>query len=236
MFEGQFFSSHDPRLDAFTPDLDYRVASLFPPAVDRPNPQPQQPPLIGLGRGNSQRRAALRQGRHLRLLPDELTGRGVACADGYRPEPGEPLALYFGTVVLDWPPGDFVLGLGSFRRGSCTLAPSVDAGLVCRVADPPIINAALFNHSCRDATVVLRRPPELYDCALPCAVAYAKAGQPAGCRLLWDYDGGARSGNRAFTVDQARSVALRLEGIETFPCACRAPAPCPRRRWFRGPS
>lgn len=236
MFEGTFFSSVDPLLAAFTPELDARVITLLHTFADGsaagrlrlvPNALPDPTP--------TQLRLRPRQGRHLRHTPDEITGRGVSCADGYRPSPGEPLALYFGAVVLDWPAGDFVLGLDSFRRDSRTLSPSVDAGPVCRVADPPILNAALLNHSCHDATVALRRPPELLSCALPCAVAYAKHDLPPGCRLLWDYDGGPRRGGCAFTVDHTRSVELGREGIATFPCACRSPAPCPRNRYFWTP-
>ena len=204
-----FFTSGDRRLDAFTHELDARVARLFPEFVD----------------GSAAAR--------LRLLPDQPTGRGVSLADGYRPAKDEALAIYFGQVVLDWPPGDFVLALQPFRRASRTWLPFVDAGPYCRAPDPSPLNAALCNHSCHDSTVCLRRPRELADCALPCAVAYAKAGMAPGSRLLWDYDGGARSGINAFTVDFDRSVELHQSGVESVPCACRLGLPCPRSRWFR---
>jgi hypothetical protein len=38
---------------------------------------------------------------------------------------------------------------------------------------------------------------------LSCAVAYATDGMAPRSRLLWDYDGGARSGSRAFSIDLA---------------------------------
>jgi hypothetical protein len=51
--------------------------------------------------------------------------------------------------------------------------------------------------------------------------------------LLWDYDGGARRGNSGFSVNLARSLELRAEGVDSVPCACRGVLPCPRSRWFR---
>ncbi len=109
---------------------------------------------------------------------------------------------------------------------------SVQAGPACWVPDPCPFNAALCNHSFRDATVLMRQPSGMYDCALPCAVAYASTGMPAGTPLLWDYDGGAHAFNRAFSVDLARSTALRLEGVDTVQCACYGVRPCLRNRWF----
>jgi hypothetical protein len=204
-----FFTAGDPGLCEFTCELEDRIAHLFPEFVD----------------GSA--------AAHLALVPDRLTGRGLRFAAGYRPTKNEAVALYFGRVVVDCPLGDFVLALPSFRRAHRTWLPFVDAGPQCRDPDPVPINAALCNHSCHDSTVLLRQPPELRDCALPCAVAYAKPGVAAGARVLWDYDGGARSGSGAFTVDLAGRVELLQAGFDSVPCACRRALPCPRARWFR---
>jgi hypothetical protein len=168
----------------------------------------------------------------LRLRPDELNRRGLSLADGYRPAKGTPLALYFGQVVLDSPGGDYVLALDSFQREGRVWCPSVDAGPACRMPNPRLVNAALCNHSCHGATVRLRRPPELYGCALPCAVAYAADDMPLGGHLLWDYDGGSRVGNGTFSVDTALSIALSQAGVGTVRCGCSGLEPCPRNRWF----
>lgn len=204
-----FFTAGDPGLCEFTRELEDRIAYFFPEFVD----------------GSA--------AAHLVLEPDQLTGRGLRFAAGYSPAKNEAVALYFGRVVLDCPLGDFVLALPSFRRAHRTWSPLVDAGPLCRYPDPVPINAALCNHSCHGSTVHLRQPPELLDCALPCAVAYAKPGVDAGAPLLWDYDGGARAGNGAFTVDLAGRTELLRAGVDSVPCACRRDLPCPRSRWFR---
>ncbi len=180
-------------------ELDERAATLFPEFSD--------------GRASAR----------LRFRPDELTGRGVSLAEGYRPDADTALALYFGCVVAGWTTGDYVLVLLPFRKDGRTWHPSVDSVASCRTLSPPLCNAALFNHTCHDATVVLRQPVGLRGCPLPCAVAYptvTTALQPSG-RLLWDYNGRARRGNSCFSVDLARSPELRGEGVDSVPCACR---------------
>jgi hypothetical protein len=131
-----------------------------------------------------------------------------------------------------WPPN---LALPSFRRAGRTWAPSVDAGALRTEVDPFPLNAALLDHACHTVTVRLWRPSCLLDCALPCAFAFALGGLSDGCRLTWDYDGSRRAGNNGFTVDFARSLELRDEGVSTVPCACQPGRPCPRVRWFRVP-
>jgi hypothetical protein len=145
------------------------------------------------------------------------------------------LALYFGHVVAGWSTGDVVLALPTFRADGRTWHPSIDAAAACRSPNPPACNAALFNHTCHDATVVLRQPAGLRGCPLPCAAAYPTTALQPGGRLLWDYDGGARRGNSGFSVDLARSLELRRRaaGVDSVPCACRGALPCPRGRWFR---
>ena len=210
MFAGSFFSSDDRSLDPHVRELDDRVAALFPEFLD----------------GSASAR--------LRFHRDEFSGHCVSFADGYRPAPDTALALYYGSVVAGSTAGDYFLALPSFRRDGSTWHPSVDAAVCCRTRRPTPFNAALLKHSCHDATVVLRRPPQLRDCTLSCAVVYPTASLQAGGPLLWDYDGGARRGNNGFfSVDFAQSLELRGEGVDCVPCACRWPLSCPRARWFR---
>ena len=185
MFTGAFFSCDDQGLDPHVRELDARVAALFPEFTDG--------------------RAAAR----LRLHHDGPSGRGVSLAEGFQPGPDTALALYHGSVVAGWTTGDYVLALPSFRRDGRSWHPSIDAATRCRTRRPNPTNAALFNHTCHSATVVLRRPPELRDCPLSCAVAYPTAALQPGGPLLWDYDGGARRGNGGFSVDLAQSLELR---------------------------
>ena len=56
---------------------------------------------------------------------------------------------------------------------------------------------------------------------------------PPGGHILWDYDGGSRAGNKAFSVDSAHSMALGQVGLATVPCGCSGAVACPRNRWFR---
>ena len=211
MFHGTFFSSGDQDLDPFVRELDARVGLAFPELLD----------------GTAERR--------LRLVPDQITARGVELAKGANVTKDMLLAPYAGHVVLNAPPSDYVLALPRFRRAGRTWAPSVDAGALCVVARPSPLNAALLDHACHNATVRLWRPSRLRDCALPCAFAFALEGLSDGCRLTWDYDGGLRTGNNGFTVDYVRSLELRDEGIATVPCVCQRGRPCPRGRWFRVP-
>ena len=140
MFSGIFFSSDDPGLEPHVRELDARVAALFPEFTD--------------GRASAR----------LHLHHDEFSCRGVSLAEGYRPGPEAALALYYGRVVAGWTTGDYVLALPSFRRDGRVWHPSVDAAARCRTRRPNPSNAALFNHSCHDATVVLRRTtyPEFF--------------------------------------------------------------------------
>jgi hypothetical protein len=96
MFVGTLFSSGDSGLEVHVRMLDERAALLSPEFVG--------------GRAPA----------HLRLMPDELTGRGVALADGYRPTADTALALYFGHVVAGWSTGEFVLALPTFRTDGRT--------------------------------------------------------------------------------------------------------------------
>jgi hypothetical protein len=175
--------------------------------------------------------------QRLRLVPDQITGRGVELADVATVTKDTPLAIYAGSVpvVLEVPSSDNVLALPPFRRAGRTWATSVDAGHLRAAVAPSLINAALLEHTFNNATVRLCRPPSLHDCALPCAVALALDGLSGGRRLKWDYDGGHRAGNSGFTVDLKRSLELRNEGVDTIACGCQPGGLCPRGRWFRVP-
>jgi hypothetical protein len=158
MFTGILFSSSDPDLDTHVRELDERIALLFPEFAG--------------GRASA----------HLRLGLDEFSGRGVSLAPCYLPPAGEALAFYFGPVVDDGPSGEFVLDLPPFRVGGRTWHPSIDAAAVCRSPSPPAGNAALFNHTCHGATVVLRQPVELRNCRLPCAALLGARPGPSRVR------------------------------------------------------
>jgi hypothetical protein len=209
--EVKFFSAEDPGLVPFVHELDDRVAVAFPEFVD----------------GTAEQR--------LRLVPDQITGRGVELAAGASVSKDTPLAIYAGSVVLEVPSSDYVLALPPFRRAGHTWNASVGASHLRTNAAPPLINTALLEHTCHNATVRLGRPPSLRDCALPCAVALALEGLSRGRRLKWDHDGGRRAGNVGFTVDLKRSLELRNEGIDTVACGCQPGGLCPRGRWFRVP-
>jgi hypothetical protein len=139
MFHGRFFSTDDQGLDPFVRELNARVALAFPEFLD----------------GTAEQR--------LRLVPDQITGRGIELATGAHVTKDMPLAPYAGRVVLDGPPSDYVLALPTFRRAGRTWAPSVDAGELRTAVDPSPLNAALLDHACHNATVRLWRPSSLRD-------------------------------------------------------------------------
>jgi hypothetical protein len=206
MFCGRFFSAEDPGLVPFVCELDARVAVAFPEFVD----------------GRAERR--------LRLVPDQVSGRSVELAEGETVTKDDPLAIYAGRVVLEVPfrlrPGVAFVPPERRHLGRLHLRTAVA---------PSLINAALLEHTCHNATVRLGRPPSLRACALPCAVAVALDALSGGRRLKWDYDGGHRVGNSSFTVDLRRSLELRNEGVDTVACGCQPGGLCPRGRWFRVP-
>jgi hypothetical protein len=144
------------------------------------------------------------------------------------------VGLYSGDVLdsVSTPRGGYVLDLGRVRRGGRVLRLLIDGARRCSRrggAVPDLRNAALFNHTCWEASVRLGRPA---GCAFPCAVAYTTRRLEAGDSdpLRWDYDGG-RPG-AAFTVDAAEGARLSAQGVTCIPCACREGQLCPRRRWF----
>ena len=132
MFAGSIFSSGDLDLEPPVRELDARLAALFPEFLD----------------GSTS--------AHLRFRRDESSGRSVFLADGFRPAPGTALVLYYGHVADGRPAGDYVLARPSFRRDGRTWRLSVDAAVRYRTRYP-LSNAALFNHCCLDATVVLHQ-------------------------------------------------------------------------------
>lgn len=164
----------------------------------------------------------------LRLKTDQITGRGVFLADGATVPRDEPLAVYFGEVILGPADGEYVMELRRFRRLGRPLDLAIDAGPYCRRANPSPGNVALFNHACLDRTVELRYLPDL---ALPCVVAYPSPALRGGQELRFSYDGGLRSG--PYTIDTPGRDQLVADGVASVPCACRRPAPCPRGRWMR---
>jgi hypothetical protein len=206
MFGGRFFRSADGPLATFVRELDEGIASAFPEFVD----------------GSAAARVVLR--------PNQLTGLGVALADGVRFRQPTAVGLYFGDVADDVPLGEYVLALPHLRRSMRSYHPTIDAERPCRSPEPPPLNVAMYNHSCHDNTVRVR-PVRVGGCALPCVVAYALPDLPNGSPLLWDYDGGLRSG--AFSVGPRERAALQADGVDFVPCACRGLLPCPRGRWFR---
>ena len=206
MYSGRFFRSADGPLATFVRELDESIASTFPEFVD----------------GSAAARVVLR--------PDQLTGQGVALADGVRFRRPTAVGLYFGDIAEAVPLGEFVLVLPHFRRGMRSYHPTIDAERLCRLPEPPPLNVAMYNHTCHDATARVRSV-RVGSCALPCVVAYALPDLPNGSRLVWDYDGGLSRG--AFSVGPHERAALQASGVTFGPCACRGVLPGPRSRWFR---
>lgn len=205
MFHGRFFSA-EGALAPFAQELDDSIALAFPEFVDG--------------------RAAANVAWH----DDPRAGLGVALARGVHITRPTAVGLYFGDVVEGLPLGEFVLPLAPFRRGGRTHHPSVDAGRLSRLPARDPLNAAFYNHACHRETVHLARV-KVGQCGLPCTVAYAKPHLPPDCPLVWDYDGGQRSGG--FSVGPAERTRLEAAGVTFVPCACRDMLPCPRGRWFR---
>jgi hypothetical protein len=110
MYHGRFFSSTEGRLAPFVRELDENIALSFPEFVD---------------------------GSAAARVVDELTGQGVALADGVRFDQATAVCLYFGEFVGDVPLGELVLALPHFLRNLCTYYPSIDAERLCQSPEPP---------------------------------------------------------------------------------------------------
>ena len=163
----------------------------------------------------------------VRLYEHPVTGWGVVVADGASVPAGTILGLYFGDICREPSSAEYALELPHFWSGDVRFDLFVDAATSCQGPDPSPVNAAMYAHSCRDATMVLsatRLGP------LPCIVARSRSSLRGGQTLTWNYDGHGQGS--AYTIDRHRRAELLAEGTAMVPCACRAPAPCPRSRWL----
>ena len=138
-FRGRFFTTTVARLGPYVRDLESTLARILPEIFD------------GTVAGR------------LVAYDDPLVGRGVAVAPGPPLPRGTVVGLYFGSLVdsASTPRGDYALDLGRLRRGGRVFRLSVDAARCCRRHDgaaPALLNAAMLNHTCWDASVRLGRP------------------------------------------------------------------------------
>ena len=202
-FQGLYFSTSEP-------DLADLVA-----AADGPAPALLAPLLDGGARPV------------VRLYEHPVTGWGVAMAGGASAPAGSVLGLYFGDICSEPSSAEYALELPHFWSGDVRLDLFVDAATSCQGPDPSPVNAAMYAHSCRDATMALSATRLG---SLPCIVARARYALRGGQALTWNYDGHGQGS--AYTVDRHRYTELLAEGAALVPCACRTPAPCPRSRWL----
>ena len=202
-FRGALFSTPDPDLAAQVAAADGLAPSLLSPVLD------------------SRSRSVVRLHEH------PATGWGVVLADGACVPAGALLGLYFGDICREPSFAEYALELPHFWSGDERLDLFVDAAASCQGPDPSPVNVAMYAHSCRDATMALsatRLGP------MPCIVARSRSALRGGQALTWNYDG--HSQGSAYTIDRHRRAELLAEGTAMVPCACRAPAPCPRSRWL----
>ncbi len=116
-FQGTFFSTKVPMLVSAVCDLDESVPRRF-------------------ANGSAAAR--------LVLLQDTGMGRGVVLAPGIRVSKGDIVAVYYGEIAVDYPAGDYSLGIGQFRVAGRSLDLSIDAIVPCRHSSPDVANAALL--------------------------------------------------------------------------------------------
>ena len=148
-------------------------------------------------------------------------------ADGASAPAGSLLGLYFGDICREPSSAEYALELPHFWSGAERLDLFVDAAASCQGPDPSPVNAAMYAHSCRDATMVLsatRLGP------MPCIVARSRTDLRGGQALTWNYDGHGQGS--AYTIDRHRRAELLADGVAMVPCACRSPTPCPRSHWL----
>ena len=202
-FRGAYFSTSDPGLAARVAATDDLAPGLLSPVLDA-----RSSPVV-------------------RLYEHPATGWGVVLADGVRVPAGCPLGLYFGDICREPSSAEYALELPHFWSGAERLDLYVDAAASCQGPDPSPVNAAMYAHSCRDATMVLsasRSGP------MPCIVAKSRAELRGGQALTWNYDG--HSQGSAYTIDRIQRTELLADGVAMVPCGCRSPTPCPRSRWL----
>ena len=202
-FRGTYFSTSDPELAARVAAADGLAPGLLSPVLD------------------SRARSVVRLHEH------PATGWGVVLADGASAPAGSLLGLYFGDICREPSSAEYALELPHFWSGAERLDLFVDAAASCQGPDPSPVNAAMYAHSCRDATMVLsatRLGP------MPCIVARSRADLRGGQALTWNYDGHGQGS--AYTIDRHRRAELLADGVAMVPCACRSPTPCPRSRWL----
>ena len=141
--------------------------------------------------------------------------------------PGTLLGLYFGDICSAPVKEEYALELPHFWSGDARLNLFVDAAASCTGPDPSPANAAMYAHSCRDATVALS---VTRLGSIPCVIAKSRSALHGGQALTWNYDGHSRGST--YTIDRRRHAELLEEGTAMVQCACSAPGPCPRSRWL----
>ena len=125
---GRFFVAPDAGLARIAQDMDDYIVRHFPQFV--------------VGSAST----------HVVLHPDQLTGRGVALADGVRLPRGAAVGLYLGNTLEEAPEEplrDHVLGLGVVRRQRHAYHLCVDATRYCAQLDPSPGRRRRTHHSQR---------------------------------------------------------------------------------------
>ena len=202
-FRGAYFSTLDPGLAARVAAADDLAPGLLSPVLDA-----RSSPVV-------------------RLYEHPATGWGVVLADGVRVPAGCPLGLYFGDICREPSSAEYALELPHFWAGAERLDLFVDAAASCQGPDPSPVNAAMYAHSCRDATMALSA---IRSGPMPCIVAKSRADLRGGQALTWNYDGHGQGS--AYTIDRHQRAGLLADGVAMVPCGCRSPSLCPRSRWL----
>ena len=162
------------------------------------------------------------------------TGLGVFIRRGRSVCRGTRLVAFWGELTLEpHSRSRYVFELPATRLHGrrCRVRPYVDARLACLRGDPPVDQAAMLNHCCRQSDPTVRavwaRHP---SSTLPIMVGEARRFLRGGTELTYDYDAGFSFG--PFTLNRLEAALAQSLDPRPQPCRCAGLAPCPRDRFL----
>ena len=204
--DSPFSFSPDVRLALGPPDrLNCEVRSAFPVLFDR---------------DYAPSRAAL-------PYLSERVGPRVGVRPGASIPAGTLIGLFSGHIFEGAEGRDArSVGLPSFSLHGVDLHLRVD-GAARSSRFPSPVEAALYSHTCSEATVV---GTWWTSGSVPCLLAHTARRLTPLDHLTWNFDSHSSGG---YTSSHAEARAWRRAGHSTSRCSCNAPRDCPRDRFIR---
>jgi hypothetical protein len=164
--------------------------------------------------------------RAVTSVPDGRPGPRLVVRPGASIPAGALVGLFSGHIFVgDGVRGSSTVSIPPGRAGPGGRGLAVD-GAARSSRFPSAVEAALYGHSCANATLT---GSWWFDGPVPCLLAHTARDLSAGDHLTWDLDACSSVG---YTSSHAEARAWRKAGHRTARCCCNAPRDCPRDRFI----